>query len=56
MFFKNTVGTISKWIMDTIGISVNVNEFVFRRSLFNLNYRKKIFVEDFKLISVYLKK
>lgn len=39
--------------MDTIGISVNVNEFVFRRSLFNLNYRKQILVED--SISVYFK-
>ena len=34
--------------MDTIEISVNVNEFVYRRSFFNLNYRKKILVEDFK--------
>ena len=39
--------------MDTIGISVNVNEFVFRRSLFNLNNRKQILVED--SISVYFK-
>ena len=39
--------------MDTIGISVNVNEFVFRRSLFTLNNRKQILVED--SISVYFK-